>query len=1132
MAKQCATRDSTNQTVGRLQLSWAEVFKREGIYNTLLSNKLSMLDNEAKRIDDARSAILDYIKKSDSGQLFMDKVKDVVKRNLGFEMNNKPTIPLHMWVTKVPPEVSQALKDLEDIYMKYDYKINKVINSTPNRQTFFSDMTGSMKQEVMSTMPSSAKDLKSEIINTGMWDYWMSTTNAKRFAEDMIGDPLGSGIRYKMVSNLKQIYRFLKYAPPFGILWGTLLLANNALVGWLRYFSEKVGVKKIFNSEAIDLLLDKWILGSVNKAADINLQAFYWEWQTYFNKAINFIVNKVPLLSPDKRAKLEAVMKWGIHSIWDMWMEDSIKRLSLSKALSKNGINENNIAKFVEDVKNNLVSKEFFDNVRTDAYLFNRDWYTNSGLTVLSRHRFSKRWIFNTMQSYALVRSDELLSSLKRFSQDLGNGRIKSMWDFLNYANTDNLELKSFMMSTLHAIKMGYYVDLLTWGKEDNHDNYKEYVLGMNDYFTAIQTTFLYRILNAPLEWLENYAEYQDMKWEKIKIIDWISTAALSTLTTTFQTMFREWIVLKWGLDWLLSYAKTGDLDFTKEILATDWEKITSWVGRFMLLPGMETYGTVNIKQNDDFFNFLTMSYQDTNKSVREASKIRGIADIEQMINDKKWYFERLLWYIPVLGWALNAQYGGKSETLYRMLNKMKETDPEFKWIYNGDFPKSLLNDPKLTTELKYELENFDYTNLTYEWMGKHVQNYASNQLKEDVFVPNIAAKVFGNVENMHAALIQNGVGKQLWMVKLLAAAEADVPGSSRIILSYLAKKDESAIKTRITWNKYASKAEISTEQQAAIDKEVVEKWYPYVYASDKTSRYRLAKEYVGKANPAVYSSVANDYDMKTTVNALSFMDMMIQDAGNKWDVDAKYIKNVFAVATKYVKDPKARITLVNNTLSTIGKLDAPSSIKSAMRVGVLAGNIDFYNSIKKDPTTAALYKDDTDNFENKVRWTLDNLNQVGNDSLLHGVSSDFKSNYYANKGKYYTPSKYSATNAWTSKQLQEKANTYYQPTRTTSPSSSRSTGTTATYPYNAIEVLEPKRYKTYAKTFNEAVQAKTDNIVWVKWKQYPAEFIAGLKFKTTGYTKANISAAKSKVFKAPKRKYVSGVANRNLPGG
>jgi hypothetical protein len=89
------------------------------------------------------------------------------------------------------------------------------------------------------------------------------------------------------------------------------------------------------------------------------------------------------------------------------------------------------------------------------------------------------------------------------------------------------------------------------------------------------------------------------------------------------------------------------------------------------------------------------------------------------------------------------------------------------------------------------------------------------------------------------------GDRKQAGLNKIMAAAEASRPGSSKIVISYLANKEEYELMQKVTGNKYPSTKDLTEEEMSAIQRQVLQDYYPYMFVADKTSWYKAITEYV-----------------------------------------------------------------------------------------------------------------------------------------------------------------------------------------------------------------------------------------------------------------------------------------------
>jgi hypothetical protein len=81
--------------------------------------------------------------------------------------------------------------------------------------------------------------------------------------------------------------------------------------------------------------------------------------------------------------------------------------------------------------------------------------------------------------------------------------------------------------------------------------------------------------------------------------------------------------------------------------------------------------------------------------------------------------------------------------------------------------------------------------------------------------------------------------------MKIMAASEAARPGSSKIVLSYLANQEEYELLKKVTGKDYPSSTDVTDEEMATIQRQVLQDYYPYMFTADKTSWYRAITEYV-----------------------------------------------------------------------------------------------------------------------------------------------------------------------------------------------------------------------------------------------------------------------------------------------
>ena len=214
--------------------------------------------------------------------------------------------------------------------------------------------------------------------------------------------------------------------------------------------------------------------------------------------------------------------------------------------------------------------------LRADASLNWYKFFTVWNSASLNRNRFSRRWVINTLQNYVINRSDDVWSWITKFYKDFKANPKRVWWEFSDYLMTENQELKSLLNNILLSAKIGIYIDAMTeWHQwEDREKRVFKYITSMSDYLSSLKSTFFYRLLTAPVRWLDSYYDYTEATWQSEELIEWVSVAFLKSISDTFAMMFREWKVLNILTDSALAYLKTWDIDFAKDITEIDLKKI------------------------------------------------------------------------------------------------------------------------------------------------------------------------------------------------------------------------------------------------------------------------------------------------------------------------------------------------------------------------------------------------------------------------------------------------------------------------------------------------------------------------------------------------------------------------------
>lgn len=966
------------------------------------------------------------------------------------------------------------------------------------------------------------------------WVNWEK--NLQRLYDDIIQTPLGSSVAFKQIGALKQLYTNIKYGP-VNPVWGTLLFLNNLVMWNLLLMSRKRWLEWLINHKTIDELFNKYhFLKSQDRVfANISQQVDIWGKNRYF-KSMEWLIHKLPI-GKQWQDIVNSIFTWGIHNWVDMILQNNVKRTSIAQALAHNWITGKWIDRFYKLLEEWKIDEKRLDKLRGDAALYYHDFFSNSNMWALNRHRFSKFWMFTALQWYVLNRTAGIYNWLKQFQWAWKEWKIKTRWDFVEHLDTTNQELKAFINNTLLGAKMSIYTDHVVNDKEyqNNDDEPLKYLMWMSDYLSSLQSTFRVRILTAPLQWLNNYYEYTAATWQSEKAIEWLSAAALNTLWQTLRLFFREWNIVWAFADAAFAYMKTGDLDFASEVTSVAYDKIAGGMWRFMLLPWIDSYGQKPIVQDDDIIWRLFMTYDTTNLSVNEARKIQNMSGIEWMLNDKPWYILRTLQYLPIIKSFMESNKSTWwNEARYKYLQQVMDKDDVLQQLWKWELPKDLLNaNGDITKSLYNDLVAFDYSYKKYKWEWEHEVAdrewmFGMSQMEESVFIDNIAEKVFWSREAMDEVLIWKSADRKN-ILKILAASEAGTPGSSRIILSYLARKDFDIAKEEVYWSKYTKSADMNEEIDNSIKAEIVHKRHPYLYIADKTSQYKAVREYLWYAYPDIYKGIENDNDLKQLVNTMAWTDMMVMTEWNKGNVDANYIKNIFNTSAKYVQNTDDRINLVNHTLWVISGMTWPSSeVKQLMKVWVLSANIDFYDSLKQDDLTKLLYKEETDKFENIVWWVIENINMAGNSLAMGDLDEWAARQYYGSSWSRYTKPQYSDWNNRAIWNFLDQANKRFDPINAAPRTNPRIVYSKP----SDIGNLSPKRYDIYVKVYDTIYKAFSQDITKLEWRQYPSDTIEWLKFSIKTKSAPTIKRAKWINIKKWKRKSTSDRTKSDLPGG
>ena len=1074
----------------------------------------------------------------------------------------------YMEIDWLDDEVKNALADIADVFQKAEWTPQIQFAMLSKKNDWFEWILKNIvhnhrwaaAQYYKATWPA----LREQVENLAK--QYTDWTQLKNLVWDILWDPLWTWTVDKMVMGLRSLRRFIKYWPILYPLSWVLMLANSTILWVTRYMSESNWLKHITDSDAFNRLITKrwdvftlnwktvtwlWFADWINRVNEIMFNSNSDLGWTWFDKCLDWMINKLPESNEARKKTKEAIsvaMKWGTHSLFDLFAQWSVKSMELAKALQKN-LNGMSIEEFVSKFEANEIPKETINKILADTEKWYSRFFTNSATSLLSRHKFSRLYMFNALQWYVINRTDEITSSIKDFvnwvwrqqqinKMDYWIEELK-WWlafnrsDFVEYLDKDNQELKGFLMNVLLSAKLGFYMDRLTNWWQFNTQEYRDYIVDTSDYLSSIPATFFYWILTAPYEWIEDYAEYVKMNNEDFNIWNWLTVATMNTVSEILSKFFREGKVLNALSNSVVAFGKTGNIDFAYDVLDDEFSNIANWLWRFQLVEWTNKYWLEQFTWEEDLIWQLLFNADKISNAWKLTNKMYSLQNVDAILNWEDWSFwkDKLLPYIPVL-WnllqnSITWQWYTFTQTKRKELEHIMDTD-KVVWILNNydiENPgiwERIWMSPEIFTDdavwrMYKELTAFDYPNKSrISWTDfKTWYEWELEQIKETVFTDEIMRWLWWTDEDLTEFLNSTDERKKAWMLKILAAAQASRPGSSKIVLSYLANQREYELLKEVTKKNYPSTRDVTEEQMTDIQRQVLQEYYPYMFVADKTSWYKAITEYVSNKYP-VFENLYKDDDLTWYLSTLWYMDMIMYQQAKEGNVNARYIKNSWSMLSKYFKSEEARLNAIEYTMNTIEHSGFSRWKATSAKMWVLAANMDFYNRIQKSWMLNALYWDDIERYNWFVWWVLNEINQQWLNLSSDSWKSYWKKKWYeySNNGqnwedpvmKQFVPAAQKYLNWWT-------------------PNSWSS------YWISSPSIYKPKwTLDWYRKYYERLIKDYSDKLVKTEGKKYPAQTIEGMTFKTGNYNRWSIKWQQLTFSKHKSKEYRTNVLS-NLPG-
>lgn len=216
---------------------------------------------------------------------------------------------------------------------------------------------------------------------------------------------------------------------------------------------------------------------------------------------------------------------------------------------------------------------------------------------------------------------------------------------------------------------------------------------------------------------------------------------------------------------------------------------------------------------------------------------------------------------------------------------------------------------------------------------------------------------------------------------KVINFAEQTVPGSSRVVLSYMSNKMMDSItekyNTTVTGQKYGK---MPADVYATAQKQVVDKMFPFMYQADKESWYQLMSDRMEALHPVLFKKSP---EMTTLMNTLQYLDVATFAEAKSGDVNAMYMKNVFNIAGKYAPTDLSRMALFEHAVSAIDSMEASKDTKNAMLVGIISSNLTNLTKILDNKDFVDSHKDSVTRALDLTFGKVNEINKFGSDLLI-----------------------------------------------------------------------------------------------------------------------------------------------------
>ena len=814
--------------------------------------------------------------------------------------------------------------------------------------------------------------------------------SVKNLMDNMLGKSSASNFWQKFLTHMRPGNAFLKYTIGSS---GAVVLANSLLMNMENVLVRVVGNRRVYEHSAVDSLLsDFGFLASQSRLqhdlGDPDLMG------SGFTRLVNMALGKLP--EGKIKSAARDVLTSGIHASADWGFDNTAKRTAVMEALLKSPFGQSpddldKFGKILADYKGGKLNdrqaamvKAQLDNLRADAVISYDQYFTNSGLAALSKNRLSRgNWLaLNCLSGYMVKRGSDVTRPLRRMAELIGEGRWSEV--------TKDPELARLVAATIWSAKVGAVAGRSLDAKNDD-ETARAYALDLNDFYQGLTQNFVSRILMGGIRGWDHSVELADATGKQHKFMDGISAGAYETLAAAFAQGFKELKPLNALGTFAQGVRQTGDMGFALAVTEEEVASVLEGMGKFAAMPGFETGGMKKVPQRSDLLSTVVMDIGEVNKSMAASMEARDLAAVSNFLKDPKAAVASLVVTMPIIKTLFKDNAFTNSK--YGEYAKLLDSDKDFGMIIGeGKLPDNFFTGDRVIKFWK-ELNKFNLAQYSISSDGKSFpfKEGSHDANKAEIFINELGKKM-GN-ENLARFVSQfNPSVEAEQMARIIAFAENDVPGSGRVLLSYAASKKYSAAQQAwLASNGQRKDDKLPTEQDDAIKASLLSDMYPLLYAADKTSFVKAAVEYAAEKAPMFFTKYdplqdeqsKNIEDPRSFVNSMALLDMAVSSEWKSGNPSAGWMKSVVSTAMKYVSDPAQRTKLVEHAMASVDSFPATKEDKFAIKLGVLAGNVDHLAELGKDkvfladPKNEALYRKALDTF-----W-------AGHSSLMDTASRD-----------------------------------------------------------------------------------------------------------------------------------------------